>query len=544
MATLVGIDLGAHTVKVAVMEGRLGKVQLKDYRVRALPRGDDDPRQAAIAALSGLLSELGLEDTVTYAIGVPGQGVSVRSVNLPFSAADRIEKTLAFELEGYVPFDLEDFVLDHRIHPQGEGSRVLCALAPKEGVRGLLEGLAAAGVDPKHVVLDADVLGTYADRDGGVQAIVDIGHARTLVAVTRGSEHLTVRTLSTGGAQLTQALAAELDIDWRDAEGAKHAARLGAAPVAVVEDDEEWDAQTQPGMLVQKGTGQVDAILKAALQPLFAQLRATLIAAEDELGSGIDEVLITGGTASLEGLAQLLAEDLGVPVRRVDVSPEADDLGDPGRFALAHALALRAAGMTGGQELQFRHGEFAYKGDIAVLRTALGFGLVAALMFCVVGTALFGVRFVQYQAEIGQVEDEIAASLLEAFPEVSEDKANDPTMARAIMLEKTTEVVEKVDALGATVGGEPPTLVTLKEISEALPKADEAKVDVKELTISNTGVSMKAETTGYEAAASIEAGLRDNERFKAAKKADEKKLGDGISFSLSIPFEDDTEVDG
>ena len=51
MATLVGIDLGAHTVKVAVMEGRLGKVQLKDYRVRALPHGDDDPRQAAITAL-------------------------------------------------------------------------------------------------------------------------------------------------------------------------------------------------------------------------------------------------------------------------------------------------------------------------------------------------------------------------------------------------------------------------------------------------------------------------------------------------------------
>lgn len=544
MATLVGIDLGAHTVKVAVMEGRLGKVQLKDYRVRALAHGEEEPGEAAIAALSGLLGELGLEDTVTYAIGAPGQNVSVRSVSLPFAAADRIQKTLAFELEGYVPFDLDDFVLDHRIHPNERGARVLCGLAPKDGIRALLGRLAAVGVDPKHVVLDADVLGTFADRDGGVQAIVDIGHDRTLVAITRGNEHLTVRTLSVGGRALTQALVDELDLEWRDAEGAKHAASLGSAPLAVAEWEE--DEQTQPGMLRQKDAAGVDTVLKAALGPLFAQLRSTLIAAEDELGHGIDEVLLTGGTASLEGLSGLLADNLGVPVRRVDVSPEADDLGDAGRFALAHALALRAAGMTGGQEIQFRHGEFAYKGDIAMLRTALGFGLVAALMFCVVGTGLFALRTVQYQSEIGAVEEQIAASLLETFPDVSEDKANDPTMARAIMLEKTTEVVEKVDALGATVGGEPPTLVTLKEISEALPKADEAKVDVKELTISNTGVSMKAETTGYEAAASIEAGLRDNTRFKSAKKADEKKLGDGISFSLSIPFEEEEaeEVDG
>lgn len=540
MATLVGIDLGAHTVKVAVMEGRLGKVQLKDYRVRALPHGDtDEADDPAVAALAGLLGELGLEDTVTYAIGLPGQAVSVRSVRLPFSAADRIEKTLGFELEGYVPFDLDDFILDHRIHPDDTGARVQCAMAPKGGIRALLSRYAAAGVDPRHVVLDSDVLGTFADHDGGVQAIIDLGHTRTLVGVCRGGEHLTVRTLSSGGAALTQALVDDLGMDWREAEGIKHAASLGGTGTVEWDDDEH----TEPGTLLQKEDLGAGAVLRKALLPLMAQLRATLIAAEDELGCGIDEVLITGGTASLDGLGALLADELGVPVRRVDVSPEADDLGDAGRFALSHALALRAAGMTGGQELQFRKDEFAYKGDIAILRTALGFGLVAALMFCVVGTALYGVRWVQYQGEIGAVEAEIAASLLETFPEVSEDKANDPTMARAIMLEKTTEVVEKVQALGATVGGEPPTLVTLKEISEAMPKAEEAKVDVKEMTISNTGVSMKAETTGYEAAASIEAGLRGNTRFKGAKKADEKKLGDGISFSLSIPFEEE-EVDG
>ena len=538
MATLVGIDLGSHTVKVAVLEGRLGKVQVRDYRVRAVPGGDEGlgPR---LAAASGLLGELQLEDTTTYAVGLPAEGVSVRNIHLPFSAGDRIEKTLAFELEGYVPFDLEDFVLDHRVHPAEQGSRVLCALAPRDDVAARLEALSAIDVDPRHVVLDADVLAVYGDG-AGVQAVVDMGHERTLVSVIKGSEHLGVRAISLGGRELTEALVEGLGLSWQDAEGAKHAARLTSAVQAEVEWEEE--ELTEPGSLKQKGA-EVPERLRDALRPLMAHLRATLIAMEDELGVGIDEVLLCGGGGSLGGLPAVLAEDLGVPVRRVDVSVEADDLGDAGRFALAHALALRAAGVTGGQELQFRKDEFAYKGDLATMRTVLGFGAVAALMFCVVGTGLFGFRYVQYQAQIAEVEAEIAAVVTETFPEVSAERASDASMAKAIMLEKTSETVEKVDALGATVGGEPPTLTVLRDLSKALPPATEASINVSDLTITSTGVDFKAETSGYEAAATIESALKEEPRFANAKKANETKVGDGIKFEMSIPF-DEEEVDG
>ncbi|HJN73062.1 MAG TPA: pilus assembly protein PilM [Myxococcota bacterium] len=542
MATLVGIDLGSHTVKLAVLEGRLGKVQVRDYRVRTVS-SEDEGLGPRLAAAAGLLSELQLEDTTTYAVGIPAEEVSVRNVHLPFSAGDRIEKTLTFELEGYVPFDLEDFVLDHRVHAAGQGSRVLCALAPRERVASRLEALTAIAVDPRHVVLDADVLATFGDG-AGIQAIVDIGHERTLVALCRGGEHLGVRAISIGGGVLTQALVDELGISWQDAEGAKHAARLSTAVQAEV----EWEDEdlTEPGSLRQKEPGGVADVLRAAIRPLLAHLRATLIAMEDELEVGVDEVLLSGGSASLDGLPVFIADNLGVPVRRVHISTEADDLGDPSRFALAHALALRAAGLTGGQELQFRKDEFAYKGDIATMRTVLGFGAVAALMFCLVGAGLFVVRFVQYQAQILEVEGEIAAVVTETFPDVSAERASDSSMAKAIMLEKTSEVVDKVDALGSTVGGEPPTLSVLTDLSRSLPEATEASINVSELTINATGVSFRAETSGYEAAATIESALREEERFSNAKKADETKVGDGIKFSMSIPFEEEEEeeVDG
>ena len=190
MATLVGIDLGSHTVKVAVLAGRLGKVQVSDYRLRTVPREEDGSSSldARLEVLQELLTELSLEDSVTFAAALRGEQVSVRNVPMPFADRDRISKTLGFELEGYVPFDIDDVLLDYRVHAVDEGARVLCALAPRERVAELVAGLDGVGADPRHLVLDADVLAAFGESTGGTQAIVDIGHERTLVAVVRGGE--------------------------------------------------------------------------------------------------------------------------------------------------------------------------------------------------------------------------------------------------------------------------------------------------------------------------------------------------------------------
>jgi len=91
-------------------------------------------------------------------------------------------------------------------------------------------------------------------------------------------------------------------------------------------------------------------------------------------------------------------------------------------------------------------------------------------------------------------------------------------------------------ALGSTVSGVPPTLELLRQISEHVPGPSNARIDVRELNIGEAAVTMKAETDSYEMAAQIEDSLRQEPRFKDAKKADEKKVGEALSFSLTIPL--------
>jgi Tfp pilus assembly PilM family ATPase len=538
MSTVLGIDLGAHSVKVAILEGQLRKTAIRGYldaRVPASEDGAPPTLEQRLAVASDLLSRVEDRENATIVAAFPAESASVRVVKMPFADKDRIAQTLRFELEGFVPFDLDEFVLDWRVEHGGNegGARVVCAMAPQADVRARLRGLGAIEAEPRHLVLDADVIGALADAHG-VQALVDLGHARTLITVVRAGEVLGARAMSTGGLRLTQRLAQALRCSPADAEAAKHAARLAGDLSPVVAEWED-ESHTQPTARPPTSSGAAQALREGAAE-LAAELRASLVALEDELGVGIDDVALCGGTADLEGLVPVLSADLGVPVRRLMVSEEAMAAGGAGRFGLAHALALRGAGLTRGRELHFRHGEFAWKGDVARVRAAMSYGAVALLSFLVATSVLYGVKRVGYARDLAQVEAEIGQVVLETFPEIPPETAGDVMTARAVMTEMVGASTARVEALGSLTGAEPPVLGAIKGISDTLPPAQEAKIDVKELTVSETAISFKADTTGYEAAANIEKALQQNPRFKGAKKGDEKKMGDGVTFSITVPL--------
>ena len=79
------------------------------------------------------------------------------------------------------------------------------------------------------------------------------------------------------------------------------------------------------------------------------------------------------------------------------------------------------------------------------------------------------------------------------------------------------------------------------QVSDSVPPHNKAVLDVNDLTINEAGITIRAETSGYEAAATIESALQSNERFANAKKGEETKKGDKLSFSVSIPFEVEEE---
>jgi general secretion pathway protein L len=546
MARIIGIDLGAYAVKIAVFQGAFGRFEIEEYLSTNVPRDGDAPGglPAQLECMQQLMAGLPTDDRIAVGAAFPTEQASVRLVSLPFADKNQIKQTLGFEVEGQVPFDLEDMVLTHRVlDSSAEGSQVLAALTPRDRLRALVAAFDESEADPKSMVIDGDVLGEYGTS--GVEAVVDIGHRRTIATICQNGRVWSTRAISMGGQQLTAALVDAHRISWQEAQSRKHGASLRRPIVPATPTVAEWeeDIVTQTAVdgeappVHPPGATQDGEILRKALEPLLSKLRTTLINFEDTTGLDIRRVLLAGGTANLGGLQRLLSVELGVEVRRLSVSDIAHAAGQPSRFALAHALALRTAGMSSGEEMELRTGEFKFRGDLANLRTVAKWGSVAIAALFLMGIGVFSWKVVDYNNQLTAIDTTIAEVVLGVYgDELTADDITGPEDALTKIQLRTVETLTRIEALGSMVADSPPIVEALHDLSTAMPKPTDARIDVRELTATPNSINIQAETDSYDAAATIEKSVTEHERFSGAKKSDEKKVRDGIRFSLTVPL--------
>jgi len=536
MAVVYGIDTGSYKLRIATMEGTFGRFALRDVQ-EVVPSLGEDGRVVHAEALRAFGASEPAWAQAHHVAAWPADLGVVRLVRLPFADKAAIARALPAEVEAQVPYDLEAMVLATRVIEAREGaSRTLAFIAPREELRERLDQLAAAGSDPKVLPFEQEVLATYADR--GNQVVLDVGHRRTLVALCQGGQLVGARVLATGGAAITAALSAAAGVEWAVAEELKHRAAVPARPGEVAA---EWDAdRTDTAIRIDIPAAlppAAEAALVEAVGEWAVDVRAELISLEDEVGVGVDEVLVCGGGSRLRGLGELLASHLGVPVR-----PVALPGGSPPEAALALALARVAAGDL--RVTDMRGEEFAYHGTAETLWNFVAYTTLTAATALVAGMVLFGVRLADANGRLADLESKIAAEAAAALPDIPADKLAEPGMALALLKESVTETQARVEALGATTSGVPPTLELLRKLSDRMPAPGAARIDVRELTISESAVSLKAETDSYESAAKIEEALKRDDQFGEARKADEKKAGEALSFSLTIPLKAEGDASG
>lgn len=529
MAMVYGIDTGSWRVRVAAMEGSFRRFEIRDAAQVGISLAEDGtPLMAdAVAALRD--QEQGW-DVAEKVAAFPLDAGVVRLVRLPFVDKSAIARALPAEIEGSVPYDLDDMVLGTRLIDAKDGqSRTSVFIAPKDALRARIDALVAARTEPKVLCMDVDALAAYAGR--GVQVVVDIGHRRTLLALCQNGQLLGARFVSGGGADLTAALGEALGVSLVEAEEIKHGMALPAAPD---EAQAEWagEDRTDAGVLAHApsaGASVEEAALSRAVDVWCAEVRSELITLEDELKVGIDDLLVCGGGAHLRGLGARLAARTGVPVRPVTV---------PGGHGIEYALAVALARVAASElkVVDLRMGDLAFHGHAETLWNIVGASVLGGTLAMVAGLTLFAVQLYDANQRLDALDAKIVDVVTGTFPDVGADRLGEPSMALAIMQERSAETTRRVEALGATVAGVPPTLDVLKSLSENVPSPSQARIDVRELTISEGSISFRAETDSYESAATIEESLQKDDRFKSARKGDEKKVGEGLTFTMTIPL--------
>ena len=545
MPRLIAIDLGSHSVKVSTYRTAGRKYVFEErYSVRVQQDGMAPILAARLGALDDLLEEhpiLVARGSDVVAAVLPGEYASFHRLTLPFTDRAQVDKTLSFAVEAEVPFDLDDMVMGSRVLKVTDKTEVLTCLVRHDALVSWVEQLADRGLDPAGVYVDGEIVGHWGSGQGPVPAgqvhpavaVIDIGHAHTVVGIVSENRVQHCRTINVGGYAFTRAIQLALNCDWDEAESRKHGAF----------DDAE---ATDPGRPRQDASGYSQLPLPArqamdgAIGLLLAEIRSTLIKAEDTLNIDIQQVRLVGGGSRIPEIWDYLATDLAISVVRAQ-DPDGEVV--PATFAMTHAVAMEVAGQSPVEAIDLRIGDLTYRGGTDVLRAAMTYGSAGLAFFSLAAVVMFAVQYRSLMVEHSAASDQLVEIVTSAVPEIPADMITDGATAVALMAESTEDTVRRSQMLGDGTAGVPPMIDMLAKLTEAFPPNESTKVEVSGLTITSASIKFDAETDGFASSATVEQHLQATPLFKLATKGEEKKLPNGrIRFPITIPLGVDDAV--
>jgi len=511
---LLGLDMGAHSIKALEFRQTLRNLELVQGQVSPSGRDEMSPSESVrhFVELHGFLT-----DNVTCAIS--GQRIANRRLDFPFRDPRKLAQAIPFEIEATTPFELEDLVVDWQL-VAGERDRGTAAvsIAQKQDVSDFLEVLESAGCSPRVLEAEGLALGNLAAIYDfpGVRLLADIGHSKTSVCLCVQGKPVAGRTVPIGGMAITEAVARDHNIDLEAAERMK----------------------CQAGFLEQADSTEA-AHAFAVVDRIARELVRSLDSLDPTSGSLIShpdcEIVLMGGTANLGGIDKFIASQTGVPTRLLaapDSSPHAELLDgcDPLLFGPALALALRSSSQAL-TEFNFRQDEFSYRSSYAWLfgpefRPTWGLALVCLLLAGVGG--IVSMRLESIRAD--QLEGQLAAHYTQFFPDQPV-----PSQPLAAFSQQVASARERASFLGL-YGGNLSALDLLTLLSELIPS--DLTLKFNEISIDQNVIRIKVAAQNYEAQDRLENVLKSEPVFAAADvSGSAKRLKDGsVTFGLSIPL--------
>ena len=269
-------------------------------------------------------------------LGIANNRIGVRIFEIAgIDDPKQLENAIRFRAQEALPIPIEEAVLDYHVlgeRVDEEGNvvrRILLVVAYRELIDRYVSACKKAGIRLSGIDLEAFALlralgePPATEDDGPADAalvVVSIGHDRSTFAVSDGSVCEFTRVLDWGGQTLDVAISRDLNCAPSEAEPVKRELSLVTANV--------------PEGLTQEQADNAREAIRRQLQAFARELVSSLQFYQNQPGSlGIGEIVITGGTAHLAGLAEELQKLIGVRVarRRSAHAREARTQGSRGR---------------------------------------------------------------------------------------------------------------------------------------------------------------------------------------------------------------------
>lgn len=492
----VGLDIGTRTVAVVVVGGTAKNPRIEFLSAR--PLGSDPASHDA--AIRSVIRDGGAGHDPS-AVAVPVHRVSVRALTLPFTQRTKLEAVLPAELEGQIPFELDEVVIDGMAVPGTDPPSILAAAVPLGTVKACVDDAHRAGLDPRVVTIDAVALAAAAGvwlAGPGAMALIHLDARSLSVSLVEQGRLRGMRGLVWDGDAAEDAVNRSLGIERHEMTGDGG----GRGPA-------------------------IAAALLPLLQPMVDDLRRTLQADARVKGGGVEAVAVSGRWSAVPDVVDGLADALGVP-RRAWPSVTVGGVAQPlAPTALAAGLAIVAGGRD--EPINFRRGPFAYGRERAGFRRQLMTIALVSVLVVVAGAADLGVRLMTKERRYTDVQDRVRAEFLHALPGTT------TVVSEADQLQTAIAALTKRRAF---LGGRTTALDVLLALTDAIPK--ESGIAVSDLVVDHEKVRIEAETTSFDWVNRIETALAKSPAIAGITVSDAKTTADQakIRFLMTITLKE------
>jgi type IV pilus assembly protein PilM len=305
---LVGVDIGASSIKVVQLKEARKKLQIVRWGYAPLPpQTIIDGHVMNSGAVSEALARVFRDSKIQQrdvAIGVFGQSVIVRKITVPMMTPAELEEQIHWEAEQHIPFDIKLMSIDYEVlrrRPEAGQMDLLLVAAKKDEISDYAGILRQAKLKP--VVVDINYFTIqnifehqYGLPSDGTIALLNVGAAvSSLNIVSKGVSAFT-REIANAGNTITEEVRKALSCSYEQAEAYKR----GGGPTPTV-------------------PREVTQIIHQACQGLAGEIQRSLdfyLATSGD--QEISRIFISGGSAYLPSLVQAIERRARVPVQLFD----------------------------------------------------------------------------------------------------------------------------------------------------------------------------------------------------------------------------------
>lgn len=296
-----GIDISDHSIEIVSLKGPVLNPKLLAMGRKILNPGivvsgsimDKEQLKKDLKDLIGNF-QFGRLDSKRVISAIPDSKSYIHIFELPSDLSKKeILQYVESKAKENIPYSLEEIYFDFFI----QGKKVCLAATPKKVADDYLEVFKECGLEAVCLENESLSLGRALIRKEETILIADIGARTTNFSLFSKGVLTFSFSLDQAGNDFTQALLEKLNIPFDSAENLKK----------------------EVGLNPQSQEGKVFLILQKEIQEIVEEAKRIISYFKDKTGQSPEKIILAGGSSSLKGIAQYLAENLNLAV----------EIGDP-----------------------------------------------------------------------------------------------------------------------------------------------------------------------------------------------------------------------